>query len=204
MSGRCWMVGMFVVAQAMGARITVQVYNPAGAPEGELRRSLGEAGRILRQAGVEARWVECRTPIGECAQDRGPGVFVLSVLGADPRGEGSEDALGFAVLAGRRNGAVVIYPRAMERLEGYPQYADCDILAGVIAHEMGHLLLGSARHGQGIMKANWDGHDFEAMMQRRLGFSAAEVRAIGARVDAPSVSSDAMGGRGSTAEARRR
>jgi hypothetical protein len=63
-------------------------------------------------------------------------------------------------------------------LRDNPHYRDCNILASVIAHELGHLLLQSPQHGEGIMKANWGVADFEAMKQRRLKFSPEQARKI--------------------------
>jgi len=192
MSARCWIIGVLFATQATGAArvvMTVQVYNAAGATESEIRKALGGAGRVLRQANVEAHWVECGSSVRDrmgvpgCVQRSEPGLFVLSILPEDPRGGGN--ALGFTVLAGRRNGAAVIYPRVVSMLKDNPQYADCNLLASVIAHELGHLLLRSSQHGEGIMKAHWDAGDFEAMKQNRLKFSPAQSGEFGAGLSWP-------------------
>jgi len=171
-----------------GADIQVQVCNAVGAPEAEVRKALARAGWILRQAGVEAHWSECATSVRERTgvQDRGrqsrSEPFVVSILPEDPREGGSADVLGFAVLAGRRNGAAVIYSRVISVLKENPDYADCNILGSVIVHELGHLLLRSPEHGEGIMRANWDRGEFEAMKQKRLKFSVAQARQMVANV----------------------
>lgn len=187
MRTRCGIISVLFAIQATGAArvvMTVQVYNAASATESEIRKALGGAGRVLRQAGVEAHWVECgsavrdRMSVPGCVQRSESGLFVLSILPEDPRGGGN--ALGFTVLAGRRNGAAVIYPRVVSMLKDNPQYADCNLLASVIAHELGHLLLRSSQHGEGIMRASWGSDDFAAMKQNRLKFSPAEARELGA------------------------
>ena len=178
-------VGILLVAQAMGAaqrEIAVQLYNSASAPKGEVQKALGEAGWILSQAGIRAQWVDCGNSVRGGAELRGcqprteTGLFVLSIVSEDPRGPGAAEALGFAVFAGRKNGAVVVYSHIRSALRDNPQYADCNLLGHVIAHELGHLLLRSPQHGDGVMKADWNGRDFEAMRQRRLKFSLAEAR----------------------------
>jgi hypothetical protein len=180
-------VGTLLAVQAMGAsqvEISVQVYNPAAAPKTEVQKALGEAGWILSQAGIEAQWVECGDSVRDgadlpgCQPRTEPGLFVVSILSEDPRRGRREDALGFAVLAGRKNGAAVVYSHIRSILRDNPQYADCNLLGHVIAHELGHLLLRSPQHGDGIMKADWKGRDFEAMKQRRLRFSLAEARRL--------------------------
>jgi hypothetical protein len=180
-----WVVSILFAAHAMGAteiEIAVQVYNRAGAPAKQIRNALGEADWILRQAGIKTHWLDCRDSGGArgdlpaCHPRTEPGLFVLSIVSEDPRERGLGDALGFAVLAGGRNGAAVIYSRITSMLQDNPNYAGCNILASVIAHELGHLLLGSPQHGEGIMKANWGAGDFKAMKQRRLTFSPSQAR----------------------------
>ena len=187
MRTRCWVLGILFTMRAMGGtqdEILVQLENTADAPRPEIRKALAEAGWILRRAGIEARWVECGSVAGDrldipaCRPRGEPGLFVISILPEDPRETRLGDALGFAVLAGRRNGAAVIYPRIVSMLRDNPHYADCNILGSVIAHELGHLLLQSPQHGEGIMKANWGVLDFEAMKQRRLKFSQKQAREI--------------------------
>ena len=53
-----------------------------------------------------------------------------------------------------------------------------NLLGHVIAHQLEHLLLRSPQHGDGVMKADWNGRDFEAMRQRQLEFSLAEARRL--------------------------
>ena len=185
-----WIFGILFAAQvvAAGPTIDVQVHNAANVPQSDVRRSLAEAVRILRQAGIELQWIECGNSVGEgaglpgCQTRTRPGLFVLSLLGEAPRADTGRDALGFAVLAGNRNGATVISSRVASLQKHYPQNAECDITGAVIAHELGHLLLGSGKHGDGIMKANWEPADLAAMGQRRLRFSQAEAREMAANL----------------------
>jgi hypothetical protein len=182
--------GILCAARAVAAApsIDVQVYNAANVPQTGVRRSLAEAVGILRRAGIDLHWTECGNSVREgaglpgCEPRTRPGLFVLSLLAQDPRADIASDALGFAVLAGNRNGAAVIFSRVASLRRDNPQYADCDITGAVIAHELGHLLLNSAKHGDGIMKANWGPADFAALRQRRLRFSKAEARDMGANL----------------------
>jgi hypothetical protein len=197
-----WVLAMFVAAQAAGAaklEITLQVHNAARAPEAELRKALAEASWILGQAGVETHWLDCGDSVRDGAELPGceprteTGVFVLSIVSQDPRAPGSGDVLGFAVLAGRGNGAAVIYSHILSKLKENPQYAEWNIVASVIAHEVGHLLLRSPQHGEGIMKANWGAADFDAMKQRRLKFAPAQARKLGSTLQHAVVSPSSRG-----------
>lgn len=182
-----WVLGVLFVVKAIAGEPTiwVRVYNAANVPQSNMRKSLAEAAWILRQAGVKTHWVECGqwtsdgAGVPGCVPRGGPGQFALSLLAEDPRQDTANDALGFAVLTGGRNGAAVIFSRVASMRKDYPEYADCDITSAVIAHELGHLLLSSSKHGDGIMKANWEPADFAAMRQRRLRFSPAQARNLG-------------------------
>jgi len=53
------------------------------------------------------------------------------------------------------------------------------LLAHVMTHEITHLLQGVSRHSQtGVMKANWDGHDFEQMSYKPLPFAPEDIELI--------------------------
>jgi hypothetical protein len=50
------------------------------------------------------------------------------------------------------------------------------ILAHVLAHEIGHILQRTNRHaGTGVMKARWNGEDFDAMEKRPLEFTPDDI-----------------------------
>jgi hypothetical protein len=49
----------------------------------------------------------------------------------------------------------------------------------VLAHEIGHVLQGQARHsGEGIMKGHWDGGDYDLMGVYKLRFSSEDTTLI--------------------------
>src|SRR5689334_15085747 len=53
------------------------------------------------------------------------------------------------------------------------------VLGTVLAHEIGHLLLGRNSHSAtGIMRARWQSRDFYAVLKGASGFSAAESKRI--------------------------
>jgi hypothetical protein len=61
------------------------------------------------------------------------------------------------------------------------------LLAYVLAHEIAHVLQGTARHSDsGIMKAHWDDHDFREMVSMNLKFTTYDVLLIHRGMDADS------------------
>jgi hypothetical protein len=59
-----------------------------------------------------------------------------------------------------------------------------DVMGYVIAHEIGHILEGIARHSQdGLMKARWDLKDYWRMKKLRLTFAAEDVELMHLHVE---------------------
>ena len=56
---------------------------------------------------------------------------------------------------------------------------EAPILAHVLAHEIGHVLRGTNVHASGgVMKAHWDGQDYDAMQMKPLEFTSLDVEMI--------------------------
>lgn len=175
-----WVLGLVLAAQAAGGEartaITVQVVNNANVAEGELRRAKAEAGWMFERAGIEVRWTECGGAVACKAVDE-PMLFVLSITaGGSPNG--SETALGYALMQGNANHAAVLYPRIAALVESNPEYRDSTVLGSVMAHELGHLVFRSTRHGGGVMRAKWERDDYRAMAQRKLTFTEEQARTL--------------------------
>jgi hypothetical protein len=164
--------------------LLVVVYNECGVEPALLLRAETDAGRVLSQAGVEVRWqnagwstappdntpaTEGFTPLGVhvIAQPRtlGNEVFGIAFVGADGSGQ-QADVFYAAVNAHRAQDRAVL-------------------LGAVMAHELGHLLLGSHSHTPtGIMKANWDDEALRLVAAGMASFNteqAAQMRATIAR-----------------------
>lgn len=180
MRGTIWIVGLISVAHAAAPaplEITVQFNNFANAPKHDVSDAKRDAAWVFHKAGIDVRWVDCAPPIAGlrtqpvCSDSGDPKLFVFSITGEDRREEGNENAFGFALVSGRANHAAAVYPRIAAEIKGSSHYPVSDLLAMVMVHELGHLLLRSNRHGEGIMKRSWNFRDFQAFTQRKLTFS---------------------------------
>jgi hypothetical protein len=71
---------------------------------------------------------------------------------------------------------VVFYDRiAHNQVQGDPSI----LLGHVVAHEITHILQGTARHSdRGIMKARWNRHDFDDMKWKPLPFADQDIQRI--------------------------
>jgi hypothetical protein len=79
----------------------------------------------------------------------------------------------------------VFFDQAME-LHATWSVALAEILGTVIAHELGHLLLGSNSHsGVGIMRAHWQGEELRRLSRGGLGFTNEQAGDMRGKVIAP-------------------
>lgn len=167
--------------------ITLRVANYARVPDAVLAASEKKAQRLLLQAGVESRWLEC--PLGGASMDpespRGPADFFLWVVSKVMRERRSErDALGFALPCPQGRGgclAYIFYPR-IQTLAAVDDASLSDVLGHVMAHEIGHLLLGPGHSPAGIMQAEWTRRDLESAARNELSFTPQEMELLRAAV----------------------
>jgi len=77
---------------------------------------------------------------------------------------------------------VIFYDRVAPLLRG--QHApQATILGYVLAHEIGHVLQGVARHSEtGVMRARWTQNDFDQMGKGVLTFTSEDVELIQRRM----------------------
>ena len=133
--------------------------------------------KIFRQAGVSLDFMDCNAPSLPCRvpfEDH----YWLEILDREPAGV-NQDAAGYAILVPSPRStdsfAVVslsLVNAAAVEFNAYPG----DVLAGAIAHELGHLLLHSSAHSRaGIMKARLDRSQVRMLERNELWFSTAEA-----------------------------
>jgi hypothetical protein len=73
--------------------------------------------------------------------------------------------------------------------------SDAEILGHVIAHEVGHLLLGTNSHSAvGVMRARWDREELEQASRGSLRFTPAQAAMMRGRLNASSGISSARAG----------
>jgi hypothetical protein len=154
----------------LGAWIAIRLVNAGQIPGDTLRRAEATAARIFARAGVTVEWVDCSRR--ECPAI--PGVWV-QFLGQKSR------AAGYSVLypspGGTDGYAVVRYPviAAVARdLDSDP----APLLGATIAHEIGHVLLGKAHTGSGVMMPRFNRREIQAAARGELGFSEKEAQRL--------------------------
>ena len=170
--------------QSMPPVISVRIFNYATLSRKALQESLGQAGSIFRRAGVEIDWVPCRlseTEVmrsGTCVSLLGPAELLLRILPGGPGKPRGFRALGSSVVdpgtsSGNRASVYV------DRVTGFARSVDADfsiVIGYAIAHELGHLLLGTIDHASfGIMCAVWSKDAMRLASTGSLNFTHAEA-----------------------------
>jgi hypothetical protein len=182
--------------------ITVQIYNYSPASPEIVARAEREAGSLLSAAGLQPVWLECPVkppsfgPSGLCQNALLAGDLRLRILPASVQNKSQDSVFGFAIHPAL---ASVYYDYAQRR----PKVDDAEfefpmILGGVMAHELGHLLLGSDGHSAtGIMQPLWDPRQVRLLLMGTLQFTpeqtnrmilAAQARTEHERNDLSSIS----------------
>jgi hypothetical protein len=157
-------------ASGLDARLTLRVYNYARIDAGLLDAAEKVASGIFEKVGVRSAWVGCAVAPAEgeayraCESEMGTADIVLRILpqGMAKKLHASQEALGFAQACPESEPACelsVFYSR-VDRLAAEGYRAD-RILGYVMAHEVGHILMGAAHSEEGIMRGEWSRDDLQ-------------------------------------------
>ena len=161
--------------------VMIRVYNYSQASPRVLTRAEREAGRILDAAGLRTVWLQCPvgpstvTPKGLCEKELEATDVRLRVLAAPTENGFQDTVFGFTVHPAF---ATVYYDYAMRHAKGDRIESETPIILGcVIAHELGHLLLGADGHSRaGIMQPRWEPDQVRQLMMGSLLFTAAQAK----------------------------
>lgn len=156
--------------------LNVLVFNYSSASTVVLIKATAETSQIFAREGIAFAWTYCPSspspdspPACQVAPD--PGDIRLRVLGHHLNNAFQDSIFGFAIAP---TFATVYYDPARLLVE---TASDSDsylpvVLGYLIAHEIGHLLLGDNRHTMnGIMQARWNIQQMQQLMKGTLQFT---------------------------------
>src|SRR5215467_9218693 len=196
---RSWITGWTLLLSLTGLsagpkeanlQVEVGVYNHSAVPARMLARAEHEAGGIFERAGVATIWLHCPLTAQEalhnsgCAQGRNPRLMLRLLSNSMTENlQLKSEIFGAARLADNQDFAEVadIYAdRTRELAKGF----EFDVILGrVIAHELGHLLLGKGSHSAaGIMHTPWRARDLESTSEGAKSFLTTENKRIRAQI----------------------
>ncbi len=173
--------------------VSISVYDRAGVPSELLIAAEEEARRIFQRAGVETIWLNCSEPLvaGESRTvgcgTVGSGHLVAEIL---PRANSERlrfhlEVLGIALLTYKGGGfyCYLFYDRIARLTEEH--LLKHKLLAHVLAHETGHLMLGSNSHSlNGIMSGQWGPEGLRRVSTGTLSFHSSESKHMRQRLNA--------------------
>jgi hypothetical protein len=156
------------IDKAKGWSVTVCVENSVGFSVLPLAEQV--ASQMFSAVGVPINWHQ---GLAGCPVE---GIRVtLSPLSDHAPADLPPSAMAYA-LPYEGNHIVIFYDRLQRKVKG-TQIST--LLAHVLAHELTHILQGIHRHSdRGLMKATWDGSDYQAMMWKPLPFTPEDIELI--------------------------
>lgn len=174
-----------------GPTVAVRFYKVAVAAE-EFSAARRLADGILDAAGIAVSWSGCWPEAGPlapaCHRPPGPGEVILHVVPArDANALNHRHSLGFSLIdRGTSTGTVAnVY---YDRVAALAQASDADrvcLLGRVIAHEIGHLLMGTNQHStRGLMRAVWSKLELQRDIPLDWQFSDQDARTMRSLVEA--------------------
>jgi len=176
------MSGSSGFAQTDAAKhVVVRSYNTSGLPVPMLDDAESTAINLLREAGIDSNWRNCRTAGGPSSQARdlcsevlNASEVIVRIVDA-PRAITDVEVLGYShVDPYRRQGTLAtVFADRVRALAAALRVDEATLLGRAITHEVGHLLLGTLEHSEtGLMRGAWN-----TVGRRRSDwfFSAAEA-----------------------------
>jgi len=176
--------------------LTVRIYDYAGLDEQTLDEAAQLAQALYARAGVQTRWIRCRISLDEpvyhpsCPETPGPDTLRMRIMPQTPTGIAGVNQIvfGFALTPSEKNQfgttASVFWDRIAKQADR-SAVTHADLLATVMAHEAGHLLLGLKSHSlEGLMSARWDKAQLRKMAQGGVRFQGKQRRTIQSSVAA--------------------
>jgi hypothetical protein len=167
--------------------VTVRTYDIASLPPDARQAAVATATNILALAGVTAAWMACdavfvRSAGDPCLAPLGRTELSVRFVRLPPKpGHAGMLPLGYSLVDTKaRIGALAtIY---VDRIAGLAANCEIDfgtLLGRAVAHEIGHLLLGTPDHtDKGLMQALWSRESIRANTDDKWVFTAREGRSM--------------------------
>ena len=176
--------------------LCIHLYNLAKIPPRTIARATARATRIFARTGIktsweqpaadspEAYWLDLNTSDVKLSHSGERACLVVRLV-QDVPANAYDGALGFALPLARSGVNVEIICRRIEFQAEYAGLPADLLLAYTMAHEIGHVLLGSSAHSRaGIMQAKWSAESWQLASFDMIAFlpgQAKQMRQVLAR-----------------------
>jgi hypothetical protein len=174
-------------------QITVRIYDYSRVKKQVLTEARKETAHILKDAGIQTKWLACSAGnvdgpknIG-CRRPFGPNDLMINIL---PKSMGAKlvvppTALGYAAIFGGGGWGYTswVFYYKVERIAKETITDRYHVLAYVIAHEIGHLLLHTSKHRRsGLMGGFWGPKELRLASRGMLRFTLKEAANLRAKL----------------------
>ena len=189
----CGFIGSAQESLGQNQPVNVSVFSDVQIAAEILALAEQRASQIFSSAGVDVAWINCihgpsTIPDQGCSRTYGPHDLVLRITSHVSSVTG-DATFGIAWLAADGSGryADVFWTRAQElRTTSNADFGW--ILGSVMAHEIGHLLLGANSHSvSGLMQARWGSEALHRIISGTLLFSPTQGTRMRAHLSSASV-----------------
>ena len=165
--------------------ISIRLFDNTNLPAADLAAAARSASHIMARAGVATVWTYCSAAAmpAECGEALAPGEVIVRIM-RTPRAE-APGVLGTAIVdRTRRVGTfATVYGDRAYALADRSGVAPSDVLGRAMAHELGHLLLGTAQHSRrGLMRPVWTDIELKRDLPPDWALSQQEARRLRANL----------------------
>ena len=195
-----WLATFSTVASAAAApqedtpsqppRLQVSLFNDAGVDPATLAEAESRASAIFSHSGIAVDWLVCSAAnpndfspaVTPCSTLSWP--FHLSIRIRPSAISISADTFGQAFLSAAGEGVYSnVYFHNISRGGHSADLPEAELLGCVLAHELGHLLLGTNSHSpSGLMQPRWDSATLSAAARSGLFFTSAQTALLRSRL----------------------
>jgi hypothetical protein len=164
------------------APLAVRTYDAYGVASRDMATARATVQVLLKSAGIDIRWRECQAGEPSKSSDAScdepidsTEVLVRIASGVSWPNDG---ALGYSAIdqLHRSGRLVTIFADRIEAASARGHVDSGTLLGRVVAHEIGHILLGTTRHSpSGLMRARWSDDELQRNLASDWTFAAADV-----------------------------
>jgi hypothetical protein len=140
-----------LAAAAAALYVVVRLYDTAGVPADTLTAARTTAVQILKNANIDVRWAEC-----PCAKPVGPVELMVRLSASTKDSEPSSLGFSYVDVQARAGTLATVFTDRVHALAEAARADEGELMGRAMAHEVGHLLLGTHDHARtGLMRGRW-------------------------------------------------
>jgi hypothetical protein len=131
--------------------LVVRLYDAYGVSSRELEIAQATGGSILGNAGIAVTWVAC-----PCDEQVGSADLIVRVTAAPATSERGSLGFSYVDVAHRSGTLATVFADRVRTRAGEAHVSSGELLGRAMAHEIGHLILGTTQHdSRGLMRGRW-------------------------------------------------